>query len=107
MKLLLLSSSSSRLAGGLYNSVRNLGQELLKKENIAPVFFGFRDEYTDVDVDKFKPLPVVLYNAYGSTRVTFDLFFKMRRDSPDIIHSQGIYLFSWYTVYYFTTGDVG
>lgn len=96
IKLLLLSTSSSRNAGGLYNSVRNLGQELFRQKRVKPSVLVFRDEHTDEDINAYEPLPVTLYNIIGPPGVAFtlDLYNKIKTALPDIIHVQGIYLFS-------------
>ena len=96
MKLLLLSTSSSRNAGGLYNSVRNLGKEILSQSIFFPTIMAFNDEFTDRDIEAYNPVNIELYNIVGPSGVgfTIDLYAKMKRLNPDVIHVQGIYLFS-------------
>ncbi|WPU95618.1 glycosyltransferase [Mucilaginibacter sabulilitoris] len=96
MKLLLLSTSSSRNAGGLYNSVRNLGQALLKLNHYNPTVIAYNDEHSDVDIAAYEPLPVVQYKTIGPKGLAFSLELKKKFNhlAPDIIHQQGIYLYS-------------
>lgn len=98
LKILLLSTSSSRNAGGLYNSVRQLGKNLNIQNSVGldPVVLAFRDERSDVDNKFYSPLKLVEYKIVGPSgiAVSFDLLNKIRQLGPDIIHIQGIWLFS-------------
>jgi len=98
MKVLLLSASNSRNAGGLYNSVRNLGQSLLKLDDIDPVVLAFRDEYSDLDIKAYEPLKLEEYHIVGTPKLAYsrDLKSKVYQIMPDITHTQGIYLYSSY-----------
>jgi glycosyltransferase involved in cell wall biosynthesis len=96
MKVLLLSAANSRNAGGLYNSVRNLGQELYKQGVVSPSVLAFHDEFSTKDLGAYAPLPVEEYNIIGPPGIgfSFDLNNKIKQAKPDVIHVQGIYLYS-------------
>lgn len=96
MKILLLSTSSSRNAGGLYNSVRNLGQELTLQKKVKPYVMAFKDENSERDNKVYEPLELIEYNIIGPSGVAFtiDLINKIKFLKPDLIHTQGIWLFS-------------
>jgi glycosyltransferase involved in cell wall biosynthesis len=98
MNLLLLSTSSSRKAGGLYNSVRNLGQELYRQKKVKPMVLAYRDSFTDLDISAYAPLPIELYDIIGPAGIaySFNLNSKIENFKPHIIHQQGIYLYSSY-----------
>ncbi|MGB6094453.1 MAG: glycosyltransferase [Moheibacter sp.] len=95
-KILLLSTSSSRNAGGLYNSVRNLGQQFAKDKVIDPVIMAFHDEHSDVDNLAYDPLKLIEYHIQGPSGVAFttDLKEKMEEFKPDLVHVQGIWLYT-------------
>jgi poly(glycerol-phosphate) alpha-glucosyltransferase len=98
MKVLLLSASNSRNAGGLYNSVRNLGQALLKINDVEPTVLAFRDNFSDLDIKAYAPLTLNEYHIIGTPKLAYssDLKGKIEKINPDIIHTQGIYLYSSY-----------
>jgi glycosyltransferase involved in cell wall biosynthesis len=98
MKVLLLSASNSRNAGGLYNSVRNLGQALLEINDVEPTVLAFRDKFSDLDINAYAPLTLNEYHILGTPKLAYspDLKGKIQQLNPDIIHTQGIYLYSSY-----------
>lgn len=95
-KILLLSTSSSRNAGGLYNSVRNLGQQFARDKVVDPVIMAFHDEHSDVDNLAYDPLKLIEYHINGPSGVAFtrDLKSKMEEFNPDLVHVQGIWLYT-------------
>lgn len=105
MKVLLLSTSSSRNAGGLYNSVRSLGIELFKSRRITVEIFAYKDNFTNEDIGAYYPLPIRLYHILGPYGLGFtvDLSFKIIGYRPNIIHMQGIYFFSSFINYFYST----
>lgn len=96
MKILLLSTSSSRNAGGLFNSVRNLGQALMRTGDMQPSVLAFKDKFSVLDNDVYVPLPLHLYNIYGPSGIGFSIDIRKRitKINPDLIHIQGIWLYS-------------
>lgn len=97
-KILLLSTSSSRNAGGLYNSVRNLGQQFTREKVIETAIMAFQDEHSEADKSAYDPLKLVEYHIKGPSGVAFttDLKEKMEKFNPDLIHVQGIWLYTSY-----------
>ena len=97
-KILLLSTSSSRNAGGLYNSVRNLGQKLVSMRLVNAKIFAFTDNYSPEDSKYYEPLPLEEYSIIGPPGIgfTIDLPSKIKEFSPDLIHIQGMWLFTSY-----------
>lgn len=96
MQIVMVSSSSSRNAGGLLHCVIGLGKALLRKNKIAPVIMGFEDEYTDKDRYLYAPLQLETYTIKGPAGValTFDLSDKLEALKPDVVHKHGIWLYT-------------
>src|SRR5690606_7615927 len=95
-KILLLSTSSSRNAGGLYNSVRNLGQQFAREKVMETAIMAFHDEHSEVDNLAYDPLDLIEYHIKGPSGVAFttDLKEKMEEFNPDLVHVQGIWLYT-------------
>lgn len=95
-KILLLSTSSSRNAGGLYNSVRNLGQQFAREKVIDTAIMAFHDEHSEVDNIAYEPLKLIEYHIKGPSGVAFttDLKERMEDFNPDLVHVQGIWLYT-------------
>lgn len=96
IKILLLSTSSSRNAGGLYNSVRFLGKSLSKIKGLFPIIMAFNDNKSKEDNKTYHPVKLQTYNIIGPAGIgfSFDLNRNIHNINPDIIHIQGIWLFS-------------
>lgn len=95
-KILLLGTSSSRNAGGLYNSVRNLGQQLTRDNVVETAIMAFHDEFSEEDNQNYAPLRLIEYNIKGPAGIAFtmDLKEKMEEFHPDLVHTQGIWLYT-------------
>lgn len=95
-RILLLSTSSSRKAGGLYNSVRNLGQQLTRDNLVETAIMAFNDEFSEIDNLNYKPLKLIEYHIKGTSGVAFttDLKKMMEDFNPDLVHTQGIWLYT-------------
>ena len=98
MKAALLYGSNSRNSGGLYNSVRNLGQSLMKIEGVEPFALAHNDEYSEQDKAAYAPLPLEEYHIKGPANFGYspDLISILKKFKPDIIHPQGIWMYSSY-----------
>jgi glycosyltransferase involved in cell wall biosynthesis len=98
MKVLLLTTSNSRNAGGLYPAVKCLGQALFKNKKIKPVIYGFRDNHSATDIKSYEPVRLEEYHIIGPPGVglTLDLGWKIRKDNPDVIHINGIWMYTSY-----------
>lgn len=98
MKVALLTTSNSHKAGGLYNSVRCMGLALYHK-GLDIKHFSFDDEfskedsyaYEDLPMDKYHRVNIPLASSLGYSR---DLEATLDNFKPDIIHSQGIWMYN-------------
>lgn len=100
MKIALLTTNNSHKAGGLYNSVRCLGLALYHK-GIDIEHFSFDDEFSDEDSYAYEDLPMVKYQVkhmpiIGPLAYSPNLSKLLSVHKPDIIHSQGIWMYSSY-----------
>jgi glycosyltransferase involved in cell wall biosynthesis len=98
MKIVLLYGSNSRNSGGLYNSVRSLGQSLLKISGMKPVALAHNDAYSEKDLPAYAPLPIETYSIAGPANFGYskDLLDKLAKIQPDIIHPQCVWMYSSY-----------
>ena len=105
MKIALLGARNSHLSGGLYNSVRCLGLALFHKKTDLELF-TFDDEYSKEDLYAYEDLPIIKYHR---TRIPIlkqyyyssDLINLLEKSSPDIIHSQAVWLYTSFATRYF------
>lgn len=103
MKIALLTTVNSHKAGGLYNSVRNLGLSLFHK-GVDLEFFSYDDEYSKNDLVAYENLPMIKYHRtklpylkeLGYSR---DLNRILEEHAPNIIHSQGIWMYNSYATH--------
>ena len=105
MKIALLETSNSHKAGGLYNSVRNLGLSLFHK-GVDVELLSFDDEYSKDDLYAYEDLPMIKYHQtcnpfLQSIAYSPDLKRVMAQQRPEIIHQQGIWLYDSYVTQYF------
>lgn len=97
MKVLVITGSISRLAGGLFYSVRNLTLALIKK-NVKLEIFSLIDSYTSADKNNWIPIKLNLNNSFGPREIGFSpmLLIKFLRSNGEIIHLHGIWMFTAY-----------
>lgn len=98
MKISLLTTTNSHLAGGLYNSVRCLGLAMLHNGMDVNIV-SFNDEHSSKDIYAYDNIPMEIYH-----RSTFPLLSRLgyssdlsgliERIKPDIIHSQGLWMYN-------------
>lgn len=101
MKIVLLSARNSRMAGGLFNSVRNLGLSLMHHCNIQVSYVSHHDQYHKEDIKAYKDLPIAEYhisklpllNRLGFSK---DIHEVLENEAPDIIEIQGIWMYFSY-----------
>lgn len=98
MKIILLSGSNSRYSGGLYNSVRRLAQTLDELPNTSANILAHNDNYTPQDIGAYAPLLPLAYTVKGPINFGFspDLSNILAELSPDIVHSQCIWMYLSY-----------
>ena len=98
MKVALLTTGNSHKAGGLYNSVRCLGLAIYHKKTDLKLL-SFDDEFSEEDAYAYEDLPMVKYHCskfpiLKSLAYSTDLFEALAKQEPDIIHSQGIWMYN-------------
>lgn len=98
MKIALLTTCNSHKAGGLYNSVRLLGLSLFHK-NVNIELLSYDDEFSKEDISAYEDMPMVKYTCSSlpilrSLAYSKDLSHILRDCCPDIIHSQGIWMYN-------------
>lgn len=96
MKVVYLTITNSRKAGGLYNSVRNLARSVMKLNTCDVCILSHNDEFSKDDIYAYKGIPMEFYNIHGPSNFSFtiDLESKLRSLMPTIIHQQGIWTFT-------------
>lgn len=101
MKIVLLSGTNSRLSGGLFYSVKNLGLSLLNHCGVDVVYVSHDDEYSSEDRASFLNLPISVYTI---SRLPFlkrlgyshDIHAILEKERPDIIDIQGTWMYFSY-----------
>ena len=95
MKVLRLGSSNSRNAGGVFNSVRMLGQSLSTHRDTDVHFLMHDDEYSTEDRKYYEPMPLHTYNIMGPRNLAYsrDMYSKLIKIRPDVVHTQGIWMY--------------
>lgn len=104
-KIILLTTSNSHKAGGLYNSVRCLGLALFHK-GVDLGMLSYDDEYSKEDLYAYADLPMAKYyiSKYPLLKqlgFSKDINDVLNSQSPEIIHSQGIWMYNSYAAYYY------
>lgn len=89
----MLPGSVSRLAGGLFTSVRRLSESLNSTEKIRVNVVGNRDAHTDNDLNAWQTSPHILGSS-GLHSLSKELYRRLDRESPDIVHSQFIWSYA-------------
>lgn len=95
MKVLILGSTNSRNAGGVFNSVRMLGQSLNARQEADIHFLLHDDEYSAEDKKYYEPMPLHSYAIKGPRNLGFstDMYQQLSLIKPDVIHTQGIWMY--------------
>ncbi|MCO8017965.1 glycosyltransferase [Brevundimonas diminuta] len=95
MKIATVTHTASRLAGGLFNSVRGLNQSLTARGHQVCVFAG-RDSYSSQDIQQWAEVDVALQDVVGPPGFGFQpaLLRGLKKFDPDIIHQHGIWTYS-------------
>lgn len=95
MNTLSVTGSLSRNAGGLFESVRRLHQSLAEIPGVNVVVLGLRDEFTEVDLPFWQPVPVQVFSVLGPNRFGFAprLNKALLEVDCDIAHTHGIWMY--------------
>jgi poly(glycerol-phosphate) alpha-glucosyltransferase len=91
MRLAVLTSTISRNAGGLFQSVRHLHRQLAQE--IPTQVLALRDRFTTEDLPVWHPLDVVICNHVGPRNLGYSpaLNHAVTRYAPDVIHVHGLW----------------
>ncbi|MBC7914989.1 MAG: glycosyltransferase [Pyrinomonadaceae bacterium] len=98
MKVLILGSTNSRNAGGVFNSVRMLGQSLNLHPNTDVHYLMHDDEYSAQDRKYYEPMPLHTYKIKGPRNLAYseNMYDELDKIKPDVIHTQGIWMYFSY-----------
>lgn len=88
-----IAGSISRLAGGLFQSVRSSAQEIAKLGHPVHVY-GLRDVYSDADHAAWAPLLPTVLDTLGPSKLGIPRDLRTRLDAanPDVLHQHGIWM---------------
>jgi poly(glycerol-phosphate) alpha-glucosyltransferase len=91
-----VTASASRLAGGLFSSVRRLHQTLSQKHGVNVSVFTLRDEFTDADKDFWQPLKIKHFPVVGPHKFGYSpaLEKSMLASDADVGHTHGLWVYS-------------
>ena len=92
MKLVHVVDTSSRLAGGMFESVKGLARATLAQGENVSVIAG-RDKWTDIDLPSWRPLAVQSVPSIGLTNGVMGLAMRaaLAAAAPDLVHLHGIW----------------
>lgn len=95
MKIAFLTGSLSRQAGGCFNSVRHLAQELAGC-GVTVRVLGLRDGDTDRDLALWEGVPVFAGRVKGPRRFGCcpEFHRTLAQEQPDIVHLNGVWMYS-------------
>lgn len=93
MKILIVTTSISRKAGGLYTALSGLGREL--HSHCSVTVFSLRDEFSDDDRKAWFPSKPILFARSGLKQMGYSLQLAkhISRVIVDIIHSHGVWMY--------------
>jgi glycosyltransferase involved in cell wall biosynthesis len=85
--------STSRLAGGLFESVRHLSRHLAEQANVELSVIGLSDERTRDDLAAWAPVNVAICHVNGPQAFGYapTLLKVLRQSAPDIVHLHGLW----------------
>ena len=90
----MVTSSMSRRAGGLFESVRKLSQNLVSDGCDVQVFAG-EDEFSSIDREPWGKLPVKVFPIWGPKPFGFQwgLTRALREAELSLVHSHGLWMY--------------
>lgn len=94
MKALLLGSSNSRNAGGIFHTMQALGHQL-HAQGADVHYLLHDDEHSAADRASYAPLPLHTYLIKGPRNLAYspDLPFHLMALQPEVVHTQGIWMY--------------
>ncbi|MEI7912979.1 MAG: glycosyltransferase [Verrucomicrobiota bacterium] len=96
IKIVHVTQSVSRLAGGLFESVRHLSQVVGAISRARLTVLAPRDSMTADDVGDWAPIPVVTFPVLGPERFGYTpgLYSAMTRERPEVLHLHGLWRYT-------------
>lgn len=94
MNITLLSGSNSRKSGGLYNSVRCLGNALREKQ-VDTQILAHSDEFSAQDIEAYAQHPPISYALRGPANFGYspNMHTILKQQNPDLIHTQCLWMY--------------
>lgn len=88
-----LTSSVSRLAGGLYESVRYLSKSIQEAGDWELTVVGSQDSHTERDIQMWAPLRIKTCSIAGPPRFAYSpaLMELVMQEAPDLLHLHGLW----------------
>ena len=93
IKAIHITSSLSRLAGGLFESVRLLSQNLVLTDRVAISIMGVDDAHTPEDAIRWQPLTLKTHRCLGPARFAYapGMCKSIVETQPDLLHLHGLW----------------
>jgi glycosyltransferase involved in cell wall biosynthesis len=91
-----VTQSVSRLAGGLFESVRHLSQSIHSETHAPITILGPADDLSEQDKACWAPLPVRTHRTFGPQRFSYapGLARELRAIEPDLVHLHGAWRYN-------------
>src|SRR5208282_5858557 len=95
MKVVILTGSVSRSAGGFFTSVRRLSQSLAALSNTQVNVAALKDEFGEADSAAWNPLLPECFSVRGPASFGFspELGRRLMQSDCDLVHQHGIWQF--------------
>ncbi len=99
--VLSVSSSISRLNGGVFEVQRNLAKQFSIR-NIDQIVIGLEDEFTNTDFNRWAPVKPIVYKVIGPKVLgySYDLLNDQRWDECNIGHLHSLWSFPAYSIFH-------
>jgi len=105
-RIAIITSTISRLAGGLFWSVKDLSKSLLSLDIHLKLFAG-EDKYSTQDLNTWGSVPISVFPIIGPSAFGFQYGLQkaLKDYQPDLLHVQGIWMYTsyaatkWYAEY--------
>jgi glycosyltransferase involved in cell wall biosynthesis len=91
-----ITASASRLAGGLFSSVRRLHQTLCQEHGVNVHVYAFRDKFSDEDQALWKPLEIATFPVTGPRQLGYSplMHQAIMASKTDVGHTHGLWMYS-------------
>jgi glycosyltransferase involved in cell wall biosynthesis len=94
MKIAIVTSSVSRNAGGLFDAVRGLAQQL-PPLGVVPHVYGLMDSYTEDDRGEWSPIGLTAVKSIGPRSIGYSpgMREQLMRSGAALVHTHGIWMY--------------